>query len=911
MRWICFQDLRACLAVQQDSGDRGGEVSVLAAADVASEEAVSEGDAHALDIVGRRVGGDQALDEEVRDEERRVVVVEEVVQYGVHLVLGVASGALGDMHEGRRVAQAVAAAEADVCVDVAAVGVRASRAAHFEDRQLVERVAGVGHIDGHPPRLELQAGLAVAFDIITGVEHLGGMRADEEALEHLIAGRDLRRPIEHQRLQRAGDAETRVSAHLAVAWAAVSDGGIRTIRPDGAEEVGRVGLDELPARAPARAVFGAVNHRDAAVAVDLDLGAAGHVGPEVQRLVAAVGAHGLKVADVVAAALRGGKGRALAEVFVTQRGGGDGVAAGAVGAASRCRQWKILGHAVALLLLTVGHFDAVLEEGERDARWAAVLVVHAMAGRFHHLHHAHGIHVALVTVAGQALRQPPGTAPSLSGAAGGARWTPNSLTGRSATGEAATRRGRCIWRRRVLAQTDAVADVGPVQAQDGEDVPPWREDLHRVHVVLGPLAEDVLDVGVARPLLLEAREGARELHDVGIGVGLLRRAVGVVPRRAVGFELHQPDGEELHDLSSVVLVGKERATFNLQRERDGLGAVVREHVGHERIVGDFLENVSKVLQGVAHEDVVVRHEGLVVGPLVGAVDAHHEDLRQRPGHSLAKLVGGVEYHVVPHGVLRVPRGVLEGRLVQALKRHRMRLRYADGEACAQQWIVGHLARRATGLHASKVGVQRSGAHELGHLDGLHYVVQSGEVHRLVQTPDVRVNVFAALPLVHVVPAGESDGRLIHHFRDLHDRVRPVVFKGGAVARMPLRPDAEVVDAQEVRMYMFPAHVAVAHEHVDLDAFRGRGTSGRGAGRDVDHVRAVVVAAEAGRKVVVRLRVQPGGAHHCGVGAGAVVAPPAGIPLGLTRRGHAFQTQTSYGVDVQAGVEEPSTLDFGG
>jgi hypothetical protein len=98
--------------------------------------------------------------------------------------------------------------------------------------------------------------------------------------------------------------------------------------------------------------------------------------------------------------------------------------------------------------------------------------------------------------------------------------------------------------------------------------------------------------------------------------------------RAVGVELPEADGEELHQLARVVLVRADRAArlhavgeVEVHPHRSAQG-----HVAHQRAV---------VAEGVAREDLQVRDDHVGVRVLVERDDPH---LAERIDDALAQLI---------------------------------------------------------------------------------------------------------------------------------------------------------------------------------------------------------------------------------------------------------------------------------
>eukprot|EP00967_Tisochrysis_lutea_P158541 scaffold324392_cov53-Tisochrysis_lutea.AAC.2 len=174
--------------------------------------------------------------------------------------------------------------------------------------------------------------------------------------------------------------------------------------------------------------------------------------------------------------------------------------------------------------------------------------------------------------------------------------------------------------------------------------------------------------------------------------------------RAVGRELPQTDGEELHDLACVVLVG--------ELARGG----ARAHAMHVKVAA----------KGVAHEDVIVAEPTL--GLFVVAC-GRYDDLRERKGDALAELVLRADCHVIvnhlPVGA-PVGDGPVCGEALFAL---------ADRADAVPVGELGHtalLAGRATRLETVCIGCKRGCAKIGGHLGRLHLGGKRGEVDHVAQ-----------------------------------------------------------------------------------------------------------------------------------------------------------------------------------
>jgi hypothetical protein len=164
-----------------------------------------------------------------------------------------------------------------------------------------------------------------------------------------------------------------------------------------------------------------------------------------------------------------------------------------------------------------------------------------------------------------------------------------------------------------------------------------RERLHRPHLVGGCRARgSEFAVGRracgARPP--PAREHVREAFDDGLIESRNGLAQRVALRRAVRVELHEADGEQLHELARVVFVGAD-----ISRRVRFLIAEHREVHAHHRVQRHVLHQGAEVAECVARQRVVVVGEPERI--LCERDLRHHHDLRQRPGDALAQLVVAV------------------------------------------------------------------------------------------------------------------------------------------------------------------------------------------------------------------------------------------------------------------------------
>eukprot|EP00968_Pinguiococcus_pyrenoidosus_P010467 scaffold825_cov249-Pinguiococcus_pyrenoidosus.AAC.62 len=709
---------RQRLAIEQDGGEGGAEVSILAAAD-AVVGSHAEGIRHARHVSRRRVGGGEALDEEVGQEHRRVVVVEQVLQHRVGLVLSVAHGHFVLHEEGRRVVEAHAIAHVHRGRQVAEVAWFPRRRLYLEDAVLAEAVRPSLGVHGDAGGRALLACRGVALFISSGLVGIRRHRPDTKALQSLVdAGdgvEDGRR--RHGRVAHAG---VEVGDEVAVAATAALTGlRVLLVQPVRPEDVLRL-LVQLASKPVApECILNHMHRSHTTILRHLGLHLARQGGPDGRLPRAAVqgdagpGTYGL-VAIGFAARLRGIVADPLV-VVVRAHAIGDGVTNVVAAGRAACKGTRI--GADVSLSVAPGDGSSVLVERHFDAGLAPVLVVDPATAVEDEQHRADGVHVALVAVAREILRQ----LDDASEAAGaGAVVVTEGLveSGRVRVQRHAehARFYEVAWRavpeidklgalleeglrRELRAQGIPISDEGAVQTGLGEDVPIVGPNAHGVDVVD---VVELLDVLTAR-LADEARPNAGKRQDVIVGVGSHSLSVRVEHRRAVGVQLPQADGKQLHDLSGVVLVREDPAPA-VQLVLEGPRVHECEHGGHEWRVAHFPQHVEEVAEAVAHEDVVVGRIGLLEVLRAGALFVDHEDLRKRPCHALAQLIGGLERHVQPYVVLAVNRAVAEQGLVELLG---TKFFYAvDGEGIVRAFHgqVPHLAWRTAGLFADAASV---------------------------------------------------------------------------------------------------------------------------------------------------------------------------------------------------------------
>lgn len=80
---------------------------------------------------------------------------------------------------------------------------------------------------------------------------------------------------------------------------------------------------------------------------------------------------------------------------------------------------------------------------------------------------------------------------------------------------------------------------------------------------------------------------------------------GVQHRRAIRVELHQTNGEQLHDLSRIVLVWVRHLFVVVGKDKALRFAVAkRQTLGCEWVPRDFAQNIAVVAKGMANEYIV-------------------------------------------------------------------------------------------------------------------------------------------------------------------------------------------------------------------------------------------------------------------------------------------------------------------
>ena len=218
--------------------------------------------------------------------------------------------------------------------------------------------------------------------------------------------------------------------------------------------------------------------------------------------------------------------------------------------------------------------------------------------------------------------------------------------------------------------------------------------LPRHHGLEPVLVRRVEDRGAARVVAGEipAGEGRRHPRDRALVVGRDGLALGVDLARAVGIQLVEADGEKLHHLARVVLVGVGALR--------GVGLLAADHVeviAHRGVQRHVLEELAVVREGVAVQHVHVRRHrvGIEVRRHVG----DHEDLGERERHARAQLPG-LEEPLLPDRLVGALLGRFLARRLAIVHVLDVR-RGGEGELLGEPRIV---AARAQGLdlgHAAR------------------------------------------------------------------------------------------------------------------------------------------------------------------------------------------------------------------
>eukprot|EP00968_Pinguiococcus_pyrenoidosus_P003052 scaffold180_cov311-Pinguiococcus_pyrenoidosus.AAC.34 len=878
------------LAIQQQRRYRRSEVSPGAGAD-AIEGARVEGVRDGLDVPWGRVRRGEAPDQEVRDERRGVLVVEELVQHSLRLGGGLAHRVLLEAHERGRVAEAELAADRHHGNDVREEAIRPPGRRHREDGLLVEHEGVTVGVD-RDPALRRASGRR-ALDVRAIGERGGVRRADSQLLDDLPHGGHVRGIREDGGLAHHGVAEARVALRRAGHASAPAIGGRVVVRgPFHAEVVEVVHLAWVLLVGGIHAGH-VVHDRHPAIREDLRLRRAGLASPVAGEVAARGGVHGRERAEahalVHAAGLGRGVGGALSVVKIARRRAHRLAGRGAAGAA---RKGEAAVGAGGFLPAGVRHGVARVEP-EHHAGSVDVLVQHLARGRDVQLHIMHRVHLALDPDAAEGLRERhealqlarsrrgDGVAERLVERRVGVK--DHALDGRiqrvgQGVGESpgahelvlgALRKESLL--RRLPAEREAISHVAVVDAVLRVVVAPRSVELHRVDAVRRAFSLGVLNVR-SRALPVKARPHLGVGDDVVVVIRLDVVSVGLLAR-AVFVELVEADGEQLHDLARVVLVREHRVP-KLPRELQGERLVEAEHVRHGDAVGHFLQGISEVAEGVAHEDVIVRDQRLVGVPDARVEDVHDEYLGEGPRHALPKLVRR------RHGD-RVPHRALVELLLEQLRRLIDRLLallclQPDQVPGPEVRVVLHLARRAASLVRLERRVLVEGAHDLRNVHGLHGTRQAQEVQLLAEPADERVLLAIQVPAVHGVPPRVDQVGRLPLDRPCLDGVGSVVGRRDAVAGMRVLsgPVREVEHRVHVRMDVLPARGLPAHRDVDLHAEEARRALGV-LRLHIDHRGAVVLRHDQVRQELVGLHVQHRAARRGRVHAASLVTEPAG------------------------------------
>ncbi len=161
-----------------------------------------------------------------------------------------------------------------------------------------------------------------------------------------------------------------------------------------------------------------------------------------------------------------------------------------------------------------------------------------------------------------------------------------------------------------------------------------RVALHEEHFAVRILRAAAVEarVGLVRARPAESREHARQADDVAAVVSLHRLPVDEL-RRAVRVQFVETDGEELHHLARVVLVGHAIARRVLLAV-----AQVRQVEAHHRMERDLIEELAVVAEGVPAEHVEIGSDAALELGDGRVLERDHEDLRQRERDTPAQLI---------------------------------------------------------------------------------------------------------------------------------------------------------------------------------------------------------------------------------------------------------------------------------
>jgi len=272
VRGVREQRRRRRFAVQEDRGERRGEVAVLPGSEAgvgSRAERVDDGG----DVARRRVRRREALQEQLGDEGRDVRVLEDAVDERLGLeARGLLRRASGEGHEVGRVAERVASRDLDRGDDVLEVGLVADGVVEHEDRVDVDAVA---------PRKGRDAVDLAVERVGRVVRRVSDGRADLELVERVLARRD---GGEGRGLDGRRGAEARDTLAEAVRAAVVRvRRRERAVLPRHAEEA--VAVDAEPPGRPVAAAAVGVDDVHRAAARDLHAERAGALPGQCRRAV--------------------------------------------------------------------------------------------------------------------------------------------------------------------------------------------------------------------------------------------------------------------------------------------------------------------------------------------------------------------------------------------------------------------------------------------------------------------------------------------------------------------------------------------------------------------------------------------------------------------------------------------------
>eukprot|EP00968_Pinguiococcus_pyrenoidosus_P013679 scaffold1239_cov175-Pinguiococcus_pyrenoidosus.AAC.11 len=372
---------RKRLAVKKNCSNGGAEVSVLPATNsIVGTQSESLG--YFSHVSRSRVGRREALDQEVRDEYRRVWLVEKVLKHRVCFVLGITDGCFLDQEERRRIVEAHAVAHVDRRRQVPEVPRLPAGRFDLEDGVLIDAVHSLLGVDSDAIVGTLPARRGGALDVVSVVVRIGRCRADAKAPERFVDRRDAAEDWRHFD-RGVADAGVLDLVVRTVATDAVLAGlRISRAKPGGPECVLVVFADCPTAAVLAAFALHHVHGRDTAVLFNLRLYHAGYAGPELGRSRTPVQFDSREFDRGAAGGFAPVRGIAAAD-----GGAGKGVGIGTDG----------------IIAVPVGNGVATLEEGEIDARKAAILVEDLAATIDGELDDAERVDFALVPIAVEVL----------------------------------------------------------------------------------------------------------------------------------------------------------------------------------------------------------------------------------------------------------------------------------------------------------------------------------------------------------------------------------------------------------------------------------------------------------------------------------------------------------------------------